>query len=142
MHSNPILQQYSAANEKSSTASAPLLTLQNITLPCNRVSATGEINEANCLHADPTGSFQTLLAKKPRVLHIQPKKCILKGKRQTNGKSEGKYLWRRRMRKIQSTDKIEGSSSDIVQLRTEFEIGPIGTRGKVACSLVIIQLNN
>lgn len=46
------------------------------------------------------------------------------------------------MREIQSTDKIEGSSSDVAQLRAEFEMGPRGTRGEVACSLVIIQINN
>lgn len=40
-------------------------------------------------------------------------------------------------REIQSTDKIERSSSDVAQLRTEFEIGPKGTRCEVACSLVI-----
>jgi len=76
------------------------------------------------------------------MLHIQQKKCILKRNIERNGRREGNYLWQRQMREIQSADKIEGSSSDAAQLRTEFEMVSKGTRGQVACSLIINQLSN
>lgn len=75
------------------------------------------------------------------MLHIQQEKCILKGKRLRNERSVGKYLWWREMAETQSTDKNEGSSSDVAQLQTEPETAPKGTR-EVLSSLVITQLRN
>lgn len=79
--------------------------------------------------------------KEACMLHIQQEKCILKGKRLRNERSEGKYLWWREMAETQSTDKNEGSSSDVAQLQTEPETAPKGTR-EVLSSLVITQLRN
>lgn len=104
----PILDWHSAAKEKSSTAAASLIILQN-TLPSDWVRTLGELMRNTSL--SPCWSYRQFpkeYLKEACVLHIQQEKCILKGKKPEEWKEQGNYLWWREMAETQSTDKKWG----------------------------------
>lgn len=130
----PILKCHSAAKEKSSTAAAPLIILQNPTLPRDWLSTVGELMRYTSL--SPCWSYRQFpkeCLKEACVLHIQQGKYILKGKRPRNRR-------RREMTETQSTDKNEGSSSDVTTSHWTWN-GSRGTR-EAASSLVTTQLHH
>lgn len=107
----PILEWHSAAKQKSSTAAAPLIILQNPTFPSDWVSTMGKFMQYTSL--SPCWSYRQFpkeYLKETCVLHIQQEKGILKGKRLRNERSKGSTYGGEKWQRLKAQIKIRGQA--------------------------------